>query len=402
MFNLCGAKYLNLHSSYYLTTNMSNQFMRFLFATLLITISSALGAQNSNTLGSTDDTTPKYSNEFLNIGVGARALGMSNSYAAASDDVYSGYWNPAGLLGIEDKFQGAVMHSEYFAGIAKYDYIGLAKPIDEKSAMGFSVIRFGVDDIPNTTQLIDADGNLDYDRVTTFSAADYGFIFSYARKLKVPGLSAGANAKVIYRRIGDFSNAFGFGLDASLNYDFKKYRFSVVGRDITTTVNSWNTELGEEVEEIFLLTGNDIPGRSTEITLPRIILAANRTTQISEKVNLITEINLNVTTDGRRNTLVNSDLFSLDPTFGFDLGYKNKLFLRGGIGNIQQRRTINNIPATEEGASDTFTEVETWTLQPNFGLGLKLNKISLDYALTDIGNVSDALYSNVFSLKISI
>ena len=128
--------------------------MRFsLIFILSIAVSYTSLAQGGGTsgTGSTDDATPKYSNEFLNIGVGARALGMSNSFIASADDVYAGYWNPAGLVDIEDEFQGAVMHSEYFAGIAKYDYIGIAKSIDDKSSVGFSVIRFGVDDIPNTT-----------------------------------------------------------------------------------------------------------------------------------------------------------------------------------------------------------------------------------------------------------
>ncbi len=376
--------------------------MRFSLVLFIISFCSGLLIGQSQPVETNDDSTPKYSNEFLNIGVGARALGMSNSFIASSDDVYSGYWNPAGLVDIEGKFEGAIMHSEYFAGIAKYDYLGLAKPIDEKSSIGFSVIRFGVDDIPNTTQLIDSEGNIDYDRVTTFSAADYGFIFSYARKLKKTGLTFGTNAKIIYRRIGDFSNAFGFGLDAALNYDVKKYRFSVVGRDITTTVNSWNTDLGEEVEEIFRLTGNDIPGKSLEITLPRIILAAKRATNISKNLNLVTELDLNITTDGRRNTIIKTDAISMDPTFGFDFGYKDKLFLRGGIGNIQERTTLVPINLSLE---EVDTEVETtsqWTFQPNFGLGIKLKNISLDYALTDIGNASDALYSNVFSIKLNL
>ncbi|MFK7756345.1 MAG: PorV/PorQ family protein [Flavobacteriales bacterium] len=362
----------------------------------------SLSAQNTGATESSGDSTPKFSNEFLNIGVGARALGMSNSFAATADDVYAGYWNPAGLLGVKGKIEGAVMHSEYFAGIAKYDYLGVAKRIDSLSSAGFSVVRFGVDDIPNTTQLLDADGNLDYDRVTTFSAADYAFIFSYARKLKRTGLSFGGNAKIIYRRIGDFSDAFGFGLDASINYDYKRYRFALVGRDITTTVNSWNTDLGEEVEEIFTLTGNDIPGKSVEVTLPRIILAASRNTKISEKLSLVTEIDLNFTTDGRRNVLVSSDFISMDPTFGMDFGYKDRLFIRAGVGNIQEATSLRPITPEDDPDSALSELEEEWTFQPNFGIGLKLNKITLDYALTDIGNASDALYSNVFSIKLSL
>ncbi|MBX9853422.1 MAG: hypothetical protein K2X86_16875, partial [Cytophagaceae bacterium] len=40
---------------------------------------------------------PKYSNEFLSIGVGARAFGMSNVHTAIANDVTAAYWNPAGL-----------------------------------------------------------------------------------------------------------------------------------------------------------------------------------------------------------------------------------------------------------------------------------------------------------------
>ena len=83
---------------------------------------------------------PKYSNEFLAIGVGARALGMGYAYTSACSDVTAGYWNPAGLLGVRGDLQIGAMHSEYFAGIAKYDYIGLAKPIDSASTIGFTFI----------------------------------------------------------------------------------------------------------------------------------------------------------------------------------------------------------------------------------------------------------------------
>src|SRR5690554_3125118 len=75
---------------------------------------------------------PKYSNEFLQIGVGARSLGMGNAMVAGVNDVTSVYWNPAGLTGVENKLDVSLMHSEYFAGIAKYDYIGLAHRSEER------------------------------------------------------------------------------------------------------------------------------------------------------------------------------------------------------------------------------------------------------------------------------
>ena len=112
-------------------------------------------------------TVRKYSNEFLNIGVDAAALGMSNAVVAGTNDVNSGYWNPAGLVNLEQN-QVSLMHAAYFANIANYDYIAFAKPLDDDSAIGLSVIRFGVDDILNTTQLIDEQGNIDFNRISLF------------------------------------------------------------------------------------------------------------------------------------------------------------------------------------------------------------------------------------------
>src|SRR5262249_46608547 len=118
----------------------------------------------------------KYSNEFLAIGVGARGLSMSGAVTASSDDVTSSFWNPSGLANIDKKFDLGLMHSEYFAGVAKYDYAGLALPLQNRQLnriLAFSLIRFGVDDIPNTLFLIEPDGSINYDNVTSFSVADY-------------------------------------------------------------------------------------------------------------------------------------------------------------------------------------------------------------------------------------
>ncbi len=71
-------------------------------------------------------TVRKYSNEFMNIGVDAAAFGMANAVVASSKNVNSGYWNPAGLVALEDN-QLSLMHSSYFANIANYDYAAFAK-----------------------------------------------------------------------------------------------------------------------------------------------------------------------------------------------------------------------------------------------------------------------------------
>src|SRR5690606_36057795 len=177
----------------------------------------------------------------MNIGVDAAALGMSSAVTSHTADVNSGYWNPAGLLALEDN-QLALMHSSYFANIANYDYAAFAMPLDDKSAVGLSVIRFGVDDILHTTQLIDDNGQPNYNNISKFSTADYGFTFSYARKLPLDGLNYGVNAKVIRRVIGDFASSWGFGLDAAVQFKSDKWMVGLMARDITTTFNAWSID----------------------------------------------------------------------------------------------------------------------------------------------------------------
>ena len=331
---------------------------------------------------------PKYSNEFLSIGVGARALGMSNSVIASSNDVYSSYWNPAGLLGLSTNREIAAMHSEYFAGIAKYDYGAIGFKLSDKSAGAISLIRFGVDDIPNTSELIDGQGNINYNKVTTFSAADYAFMFSYARKTNIEGLSLGGNAKIIHRTVGDFGSSWGFGIDLSAQYVRNKWLMAVMLRDITTTFNAWSYTLDDKMKEAFSRTGNTIPKNSTEITLPKIILGIGRNFDLGHKFNLLAELDMDISTDGMRNVIIKSNTLSVDPHLGLELGFMKMVFLRAGVGNIQQETMADNI--------------KQYTFQPNIGLGVVIkNVLSIDYAFTDIGNQSIALYSNVFSLKYS-
>jgi hypothetical protein len=333
-------------------------------------------------------TSRKYSNEFLAIGVGARALGMSGAFVSAASDVTSGYWNPAGLTGINAKFQGALMHAEYFAGIAKYDYGALATRIDKKSVIGLSVVRFGVDDIPDTSELIDANGVINYDRILTFSAADYAFMLSYARELK-EGLSVGGTAKVVHRKVGDFAKSWGFGIDAGIQYTKKSWKFAAMARDVSSTFNAWSFNLTDAQRATFAATNNTIPENSLEITLPTLTLGAAKNFKFGKNFSLLTELDLQTTFDGMRNTLIRDKTFSSSPVFGFEAGFKNIVFLRGGVGNFQ---TIVNDAG--DGRQMTF--------QPNLGLGLKIKGVTIDYALTDIGDQSTALFSNVFSLRFDI
>lgn len=333
-------------------------------------------------------TVRKYSNEFMNIGVDAAALGMSNAVTGHTADVNSGYWNPAGLVNVEDK-QLALMHASYFANIAQYDYAAFAMPIDDRSAFGISIIRFGVDDILNTTQLIDSEGNIDYNRISLFSAADYGVTISYSRKLPLDGFNWGMNAKVIRRNIGDFANSWGFGFDVGFQYESKnEWKIGLMLRDITTTYNVWQID-----EDAYNTIKDAVPGENqelpetTEITLPKAQFGVSKKFIFHYDYSLLAAANLNMQF-AQTNDIISTEAVSIDPAVGFEFGYIDLVYLRAGVGNFQNLKDI-------DGQSSL-------SFQPNIGLGFKYRGIAIDYALTDIGDQSAALYSNIFSLKVDL
>ena len=321
----------------------------------------------------------------MNIGVDAASFGMANATTASSANVNSGYWNPAGLLAIEDN-QLSIMHASYFANIANYDYGAFAMPLDDRSAVAISLIRFGVDDILNTTQLIDDQGNIDYSRISLFSTADYGITFSYARALPLDGLNIGVNAKVIRRVIGDFASSWGFGLDLGIQFNKNDWKFGAMVRDITTTFNAWaiDEEKFSEIQGAVNGQNQDLPD-TIEITIPKLNLGVSRKFIFHYDYILLTEIDFNFRF-AETNDLVSNSFASFTPAVGLEFGYIDLVFVRAGVGNFQ------SITQLDGNNSLGF--------QPNIGIGFKYKGIQIDYALTDLGDQSAALYSNIFSITL--
>ncbi|MGO3284982.1 MAG: PorV/PorQ family protein, partial [Mesonia sp.] len=307
------------------------------------------------TLSTSAQSIRKYSNEFLNIGVDAAAFGMANAVTATTSDVNSSYWNPAGLTRLEDT-EIALMHASYFANIANYDYIGAAMPLDDRSAVGINVIRFGVDNIMNTTDLIDNQGDINYDRISLFSAADYAFTFSYARQLPLDGLSYGVNAKVIRRIIGKFANSWGFGLDVGIQFQSKNgWEFGAMARDITTTYNTWSIDEDEysSIQDAVEGQNQELP-ETTEITLPKLQLGVAKSFTIRYDFDIKTELDMQMRF-AQTNDLISTSAVSITPAFGFEVGYIKMIYLRGGVGNFQ------NVEQLDQSSKVGF--------QPGFGVG---------------------------------
>lgn len=338
----------------------------------------------------------KYSNEFLNIGAGARGLAMGGAQVASVKDGSAGYWNPAGLVEVKEYPQLNLMHAEYFAGIGKYDYGSLAIPISGgKRTLGLSILRFAVDDIPNTVFLVEPDGTINFSNITTFSSADYAFLFSMAQEVtirKTKKLNIGFNAKIIHRKAGEFATSWGFGFDAGLQYTDKRLKIGIVARDVTTTFNAWSFNINEKMREVFYVTDNEIPVKSTELTAPQLIVGGSYNFKISNKMNLLAEADLDLTFDGRRNTVLSFSPVSIDPKLGLEGSYNDIFFIRAGINNFQK--------ALDD--ADITNKKKVWIYQPAIGAGFKISTVQIDYAFTNLANQSNPLYTHIFSLKLDL
>jgi hypothetical protein len=104
------------------------------------------------------------------------------------------------------------------------------------------------------------------------------------------------------------------------------------------------------------------------------------------------EANLDLTFDGRRNTVVSSDVVSVDPKIGLEVAWKNVFFVRAGINNFQ--RALDD--------EDITNEKKVWIYQPGVGAGFRVQNVQIDYAFTNLANQSNPLYTHVFSLKVDL
>ncbi len=157
-------------------------------------------------------------------------------------------------------------------------------------------------------------------------------------------------------------------------------------RDITTTYNVWaiDEDKYEEIQDAVEGQNQELP-ESSEITAPKAQFGMSKKFEFHYDYTLLAAANLNMQF-AKTNDLIATDFVSIDPAIGFEFGYTDLVFLRAGVGNFQNITQIDNTKKVG--------------FQPNIGLGFKYKGIQVDYALTDLGDQSAALYSNIFSVKV--
>ncbi len=307
----------------------------------------------------------KYAGEFLAIGVGGRALGMGGAAVALTADATAGFWNPANLARI-DYPQIVLMHNEQFGSLLNHDYGAVAIPFGPYTSLGLSVIRLGIDDIADTRAAgVDANGNLTYDplqfsrvdpsRVTYFNAADWAFLFTYARRAG-PGFSYGANLKYIRRELGD-NSANGIGVDVGVWYRATDDLFlGATVQDVTTTFLAWDTGTNELISPTVKVGG-----------AYQIAALGGR---------FVPALDVDVRFENRGSTsMVHVGPVSADLHSGVEYQFKNLLFLRAGYSDVKQL---------------------------TLGAGLRFPKLAIDYSFAKFGSQNDIGDSHRISILFTL
>ena len=83
---------------------------------------------------------------------------------------------------------------------------------------------------------------------------------------------------------------------------------------------------------------------------------------------------------------------NIDPCIGLEADYNKVIYVRAGVGNFQQ--------ALSDG--DTTNLKKVWICQPSIGVGVTIGNFTIDYALSNLANQTNPLYSNIFSVKVKL
>lgn len=158
--------------------------------------------------------------QFLEIGVSPRADAMAGAFTAIADDASAVYYNPAGLVQMENT-QLMVARIDYPVDI-NYYFVGLAVPLRAGGVIGLGYYGLDAGDITRT------DYTHPFGDGTTFGAKDYALSVSYGRYL-TDRFSVGITFKLLDELL-ETERASGWAADVGTNYNtgFRNFKITMI------------------------------------------------------------------------------------------------------------------------------------------------------------------------------
>lgn len=267
---------------------------------------------------------------FLKIGAGARAIGMAGAFSAVENDIYSIYWNPAGIARIGGVGSVTFNHANWIAD-TKFDFAALSLNISDLGSFGFSLTSFKVpEDKVRTFPNPEGDGRV-------WDASFMAIGVSFARNL-TDNFSIGFTAKYIRDAIWDMSSS-SFALDVGTLYT-TPFNDLKIGASITNfgtkmKLDGRNTYFNIDPNGDPNSGPNNVPGEyrlnSYDIPLTfRVGLAMD----VIKTNYLVVTAAVDAVHPNDNTEYVNSGLeFNFNKTFFARVGYKS-LFLRDSEQNL--------------------------------------------------------------------
>lgn len=258
--------------------------------------------------------------QFLKIGVGARGVGMGESFVAVANDVSALYWNPAGLVqGREDAVMAS--HTEYVADI-KHDFLGVTYHLSESDAVGAAFSSLHMKDMEVTTE------TQPFGTGRYFGFGDVAFGLTYSRKM-TEQFSFGATVRYVEETLDVLKMR-------SVMVDLGTYYWTGLGSARFAVVIS---NFGADVAPRGTVT--DYSGQATStfqtFSLPTVFRLGMAFEPIEDgEHRLTTSVQLNHPNDNSEHL-----------RFGAEYAWRGTLFLRAGL-----KRTIGQKLIGEDGTSE--------------------------------------------------
>lgn len=317
---------------------------------------SALRAQTESNVSNVATTAAP----FLEIGVGARAIAMGGAFVATANDASALYWNPAGV-GRLTRPEILFVHTDWIAGV-NFDFAGAILPLGRIGTLGASLTSLSMKDMMVRT-IEQPEGTGEF-----FHIGDMALMLTYGFKL-TERFAMGFNAKYIYQKIWE-ETAQGFAVDIG-----SIFTTGLHGMRIGAALTNFGTDL--QMTGKNLLVYHDIDpyhlGNNDRI------FAQLQTDKWPLPLNFQAGVAMELfQTPTHRLTTAVEAMHPINNTesmnLGFEYGFKELFFLRGGYRNLFLRDG-------EEG--------------PTFGAGFSHRfpggfQINIDYAYADFGRLENA------------